>query len=118
MSKKKQFLEPIPPASQVLHVPNVGLEVYTWNSRIHEGTITLEKGSQDSENGYLPPNNLLVEHFTQPKKELPPENEHGTWKWESPNGISHSRGPFSGSMLVFGGVGIFPFFWGYDHLLI
>ncbi len=33
-----------------------------------------------------------------------PKNSHGTWKWWFPIGISFSKGPFSGSMFVFGGV--------------
>ncbi len=30
--------------------------------------------------------------------------DHGTWKWWFPIGISFSKGPFSGSMFVLGGV--------------
>ncbi len=33
-----------------------------------------------------------------------PKNKHGTWKWWLPIGISFSKGPFSGSMFVLGGV--------------
>ena len=36
-----------------------------------------------------------------------PENYHGTWKWWFPIGIPFSKGPFSGSMFVLGGVGLF-----------
>ena len=33
-----------------------------------------------------------------------PEIQHGTWKWWFPIGVSFSKGPFSGSMFVLGGV--------------
>ena len=33
-----------------------------------------------------------------------PKIQHGTWKWWFPIGISFSKGPFSGSMFVLGGV--------------
>ncbi len=33
-----------------------------------------------------------------------PQTLHGTWKWWFPIGISFSKGPFSGSMFVLGGV--------------
>ena len=45
----------------------------------------------------------------QDYSEIHPEIQHGTWKWWFPIGISFSKGPFSGSMFVLGGVS-----WGWD----